>query len=106
MAQPPEYDEEVPCNRSREAQPYLAGYTDDTDMISEEWAEVMYAKAFGYRAEANVGTEIDPSVIEYPGQAGLLRADQLVPSPGLGGTGGARYKVYMESTALFVIHCL
>lgn len=72
MAKQPEYEEEVLCQRSKEAQPYLAGYTDDTAMISEEKAELMYAKAFGYRIEANIGTDIDPSWVEIPGQAGLL----------------------------------
>jgi hypothetical protein len=34
-------------------------------------------------------------IVEFPGQAGLLRSDLLVPSPGRGdGAGGGRYKVY------------
>jgi hypothetical protein len=89
------YTEEIVCDISREATPYGAGYNDGPEMISEELARKMYLKAMAYRIECNVASADDENIVEFSGQAGLIRSDLLVPSPGRGdGSGGGRYKVY------------
>jgi hypothetical protein len=40
----------------------------------------MYAKAFAYRIECDVGTD-EENLVEFAGQGGLLRSDLLVASP-------------------------
>jgi hypothetical protein len=91
----PKYTEEILCDISREATPDGAGYTDGPEKMSEELARKMYFKALAYRIVCNVASVDDESIVEFPGQAGLLRSDLSVPSPGRGnGAGGGRYKVY------------
>jgi hypothetical protein len=91
----PKYTEEILCDMSREATPYGAGYTDGPKMMSEELARKMYFKAMAHRIVCNVASVDDENIVEFPGQAGLLRSDLLVPSPSRGdGAGGGRYKVY------------
>lgn len=89
------YTEEILCDRSKEAVAYGAGYTDKVEMISEELARNMYHRALAYRIECNVSKILDDeNIVEYPGQCGFLRSDQLVASPGIvSERGGSRYKV-------------
>jgi hypothetical protein len=89
------YTEEILCDISKAATPYGAGYTDCPEMISEDLARKAYSKAMAYRIECDVSKDFDnENIKEFPAQAGLLRADLLIPSPGRGdGVGGGRYRV-------------
>ena len=86
------YAEEILCDRSREAIAYGLGYTDKVDMISEDLARIIYNKALAYRIECNVSDTFDENIKEFLAQCGLLRCDQLVPSPGTPDHPGARFQ--------------
>jgi hypothetical protein len=93
------YTEEILCDPSRQVVPYAgaaAGHTDNVHMLSEEMAGTVYWKALQYRIEVEVqGKSVHDAdeVNDFLGQCGLLRGEQLVPSPGFQGSGGSRYKV-------------
>jgi hypothetical protein len=92
-----EYTEEVLSDLRKDAQPYGAGFTDSPEMVSEDLAREIYRKAVAYRIEIDIATEAgDQNIVEFPAQAGLLRSEQLVPSPvrGEGVAVTSRYKVY------------